>query len=192
VQVIIAVKKIRRKFPLDLSAALAVCDWNYLRLLKLLPRSKIGNFQSIGLPNLGKLNNPVVELRVLEDFRYTTTIVMTIITSSLHHADSEPAPRTKAGASEFFKLPHLRVRLYHDACTAEVIEYQGEISFFLRAHPIKDLQPGNAIDDKQQVNELLAHWLQLCLDHGVASNDSFTLKLPTLINAYPSQQESLS
>ena len=62
----------------------------------------------------------------------------------------------------------LTIRLYHDARSAEVVEYQGR-RHFLKAvydYPNVDMrQP----DEKAQINRFLGEYLSLCLAHGVAA-----------------------
>ena len=62
----------------------------------------------------------------------------------------------------------MTVRLYHDARSAEVVEYQVR-KHFLRAvydYPNADMrQP----DEKAQINRFLGEYLAHCLSHGVAT-----------------------
>jgi uncharacterized protein len=142
-----------RRPPIDLSARLAVCDANYLRLRKLLPEFHAGLTRTILLPVVGTeaTGEHKLELHVLESFRYTTTLDLKLLVE-------EAAP-------EWFKTPRLTVRLYHDAETAEVITYQDQRSF--KAVYQEDEAPRFSWDEKNQINLFLAEWLTLCLEGGL-------------------------
>jgi len=89
-----------------------------------------------------------VEIKILEAFRYTTTLQIT----------------QKPEMKKWMTNPSMLVRLYHDANTAEVTSYQGH----------KNLQPRYAQpnpkmyypDEKMQVNAFLGEWLNHCLKCG--------------------------
>lgn len=144
-----------RRHPLDLSVAMATCDANYIRLLKLLPGFHAGQQRRFGLPALaGDSPRPVgqtVELEVVEQFRYTSSVNLRV------HAGSM--------VSAYYQPPLISVRLYHDACTAEVVSYQRQGAFHVRPRPGEG--PEFSPDEKQQVNALLAEWLSLCLQQGL-------------------------
>src|SRR5690606_2797964 len=101
-----------RRHPIDLSARMAVCDGNYIRLLKLLPDLAPGARREFALPELGEEQSAPqrVLLVIVETFKYTSTV-------SIH---LEVAGR----ASAYYQPPAMLVRLYHDASTAEVVSYQ--------------------------------------------------------------------
>ena len=142
-----------RRFPIDLSSNMAVCDANYIRILKLLPCFSLGATRKISLPSLGPLDNScLVTLQVEETFRYTSTIGIRFIFSGGH------AP--------YFRPPALCMRLYHDASTAEVISYQDHGGYHLNAQ--QGGRPEFTPDEKQQVNAFLAEWLMLCIEHGLS------------------------
>jgi uncharacterized protein YqiB (DUF1249 family) len=67
--------------------------------------------------------------------------------------------------SAYYQPPLILVRLYHDASTAEVVSYQQQGAFHVRALPGDG--PEFSLDEKQQVNALLAEWLTLCLEQGL-------------------------
>lgn len=142
-----------RRHPLDLITAMAVCDGNYIRILKLLPGFSLGQRRVFALPALGSgsgLEHQVL-LHVVERFRYTSTVSLQVCIS--------------APASDYYQPPLMLVRLYHDACTAEVVSYQQQGAFHVRALPGDG--PEFSRDEKQQVNALLAEWLTLCLAEGL-------------------------
>ena len=144
-----------RRCPLDLSSAMAVCDGNYIRILKLLPGFSLGQRRSFALPALGSDPGAGLEhhvlLHVAERFRYTSTVSMQVLLSG--------------PGSAYYQPPLILVRLYHDASTAEVVSYQQQGAFHVRALPGDG--PEFSLDEKQQVNALLAEWLTLCLEQGL-------------------------
>jgi len=143
----------KRRPLLDLSARMAVCDANFLRLRKLLPHFGTGAVRTILLPSAGAEPGceHKLELRVLESFRYTTTLDL-----RLSVEETTPA---------WFRSPHLTVRIYHDAETAEVISYQDQRGF--KAVYREDESPRFSRDEKNQINLFLAEWLSLCLEGGL-------------------------
>ncbi len=144
---------LQKRPPLDLSARMAVCDANYLRLRKLLPEFHTGLSRTILFPGVSAGGNTEhkLELQVLESFRYTTTVVLAL--------------QVEEDAPQWFKTPRLTVRLYHDAETAEVISYQDQRSF--KAVYREDEAPRFTWDEKNQINLFLAEWLTLCLEGGL-------------------------
>lgn len=138
--------KPRRYIP-DLQESAAVCEGNYLRLMKLLPELEAGEQhvflvqQSSGIPSR-------VVIQVREVHKYTTML-------SLLQQGSGPRWLTSVC---------MQVRLYHDANMAEVTQYQGERNFDGRyQYPNPGMrQP----DEKVQLNRFLADWLNHCLQYG--------------------------
>src|SRR5690606_2929911 len=68
--------------------------------------------------------------------------------------------------SEWVRRPFLKVRLYHDARMAEVVDYAGIRMVLPRyAYPNNRMhQP----DEKAQWNSFLAEWLSMAIGHGYA------------------------
>lgn len=127
---------------------MAECDANYLRLNKLFPGLPSEDTAAIGLD----LNGTRLEVRlaVLERSPYTTLARLS------QHPDAPWSHRAS-----------MTVRLYHDARSAEVVEFQGR-KHFLRAvydYPNADMRHP---DEKAQINRFLGEYLALCLSHGVA------------------------
>ncbi len=142
---------------------MAVCDANYIRLLKLMPHFGIDSTRSFTLPTVGSTaqDNIVqtVELVVIEAFRYTSTI------------------RIRMGAastSAVYNPPCILVRVYHDANTAEVISFHEDWNN--RVTPLPEDAPQFYPDEKEQVNMFLAEWLTLCIETGL---DQHKIKLDT-------------
>ena len=161
-----------KRYVVDLSATMAVCDANYIRLLKLMPHFRLDASRSFILPTVGGMaqENIVqsVELLVIEAFRYTSTIRIRM---------------GAAAASEFYHPPCIHVRMYHDANTAEVVSFHED--WHNRITPQMEDAPQFYPDEKEQVNMFLAEWLTLCIETGLDQHkiklDSRTLPglLPT-------------
>lgn len=137
---------------------MAVCDANYIRLLKLMPHFSLAASRSFTLPTVGGAAHEhiaqSVDLVVVEAFRYTSTI------------------RIRMGAasnSAFYHPPCILVRMYHDANTAEVISFHEE--WTNRVTPLPEDAPQFYPDEKEQVNMFLAEWLTLCIETGVDQNN---------------------
>jgi len=149
-----------RCHSIDLSGSMAICDANYIRILKLLPGFGLHATREIILsapgPLLGSLCGQQVIFEVLEIQRYTSTV-------SIRMAQIGKVPN-------FYRPPLMLVRLYHDASTAEVVSYQEQGAFHLRAQPGDG--PQFTVDEKQQVNAFLAEWLVLCQEHGLGNGSS--------------------
>ena len=149
-----------RRNPVDLSAQMAVCDANYIRILKLLPDYTLDHHRAFGLPFVGwdqetvELQLQSVILRVTEKFKYTSTVSIRLILTGK--------------VSDFYRPPVMLVRLYHDASTAEVVSYQDERD--TRADNKTDEVPRYYPDEKEQLNLFLADWLSLCLECGLGQS----------------------
>ncbi len=92
-----------------------------------------------------------VEIRIVEAFRYTSTLEIT------------QRPELK----QWMTNPSMLVRVYHDANTAEVLSYQGHRNLQPRY-----VQPNPNMyhaDEKMQVNQFLGEWLTHCLNVGRSS-----------------------
>jgi uncharacterized protein len=141
-----------RRHPIDLSGRMAVCDANYIRLLKLLPDLTPSARRDFTLPALGAEQSAAqrVVLEVVETFKYTSTVSI-----GLH---------LPGVTSAYYRPPVMLVRLYHDANTAEVTSYQDERH--IRVLYQEDELPRYYPDEKEQVNLFLADWLSLCLEAG--------------------------
>ncbi|MEX1198993.1 MAG: DUF1249 domain-containing protein [Pseudohongiellaceae bacterium] len=89
-----------------------------------------------------------VSIRILERFRYTATLEFSACT----------------GFDGWLSAPVIGVRVYHDASTAEVVNYQGRRGFLLNYETPNEQMYHQ--DEKSQINELLGEWLDLCLSAG--------------------------
>lgn len=152
-----------RSYSVDLIKQMAECDANYIRLLKLIPelrefpRDAPHSWTSGSDGRLAEFviaddhdgrGETVVEVRVVETFRYTTTLEIT----------QRPA------LGGWLTNPSMLVRIYHDANTAEVTSYQHHRNF--QSHYLRPQNVRYQRDEKVQVNRFLGEWLTLCLQAG--------------------------
>jgi len=98
----------------------------------------------------------VVEISVVESFKYTTTLEIV----------------QKPSVGKWLSNPTMLVRVYHDASTAEVTSYQSHRNF----KPKYSLPNSKMYhrDEKSQINRFLGEWLTHCLEAGRC------LKVPSL------------
>ena len=145
-----------RRYNIDIGRYLTVCDGNYLRLTKLMPN--LGRHaEDVGFAGdrrafrvLVGAASPAVTIEVLECGRYTTVLALSQLSAA-------------RGIAEL----NIKVRVYHDARSAEVIEFQGQRRFdAVHAYPNA---AGRQADEKAQVNRFLSEFLNACLRHGLAA-----------------------
>ena len=140
-----------RRYSIDLPAHMVECDANYLRLMKLFPALREEDRNAFGM--LVGATPYEVHMAVLERGPYTTLIRLTQLPEAPWSA-----------------RPALIVRLYHDARSAEVVEYQRDGHFrAVYDYPNED---GRHPDEKAQVNRFLGEFLAMCLKHGVSVRDA--------------------
>jgi uncharacterized protein YqiB (DUF1249 family) len=138
--------KKRQRYVPDLQEMAALCEANYLRLLKLLTGAEVGEERVFQLSN--DRHSARVRLCVDEDHRYTPMVSV-----------------TQEGLSpEWLQPLSMQVRLYHDASMAEVLSYQNQQRFDGRyTYPNPAMRMP---DEKVQLNRFLAEWLDHCLKYG--------------------------
>ena len=130
---------------------MAVCDANYLRLLKLFPDMRENAGHEFEVSPGGHAVR--VRLHVLERGAFTTLLGLT------HVVPDDAAPD-----------PTFKVRVYHDARSAEVVEYQQQKRFAaVYDYPNAHMRQR---DEKAQVNLFLGEVLAHCLRFGVASGSA--------------------
>ncbi len=145
------------RYKVDLPRQLAVCEANFLRLMKLIP--DLDNCDqwvyALTIDNRSRLLRIAVEDRA----RYTTTVEVT-------EEDEK---------SYWTQTPKLMVRLYHDARMAEVIAWEKHRCVKPRYdYPNRQMYH---CDEKAQMNIFLGEWLSHCLDQGHVTGDMVTLGL---------------
>ena len=132
---------------------MAECDANYLRLVKLAP--DLDDEAERVLVLVVAERRFTVRIRLLERCPYTSLIEMSQHPWLDGLAFDLPAPR-------------LLVRMYHDARSAEVVEFQAGRRFHpVYPYPNEEMRQR---DEKAQINRFLAEYLAACLYHGVAEN----------------------
>ena len=141
----------RSRYSIDLPAHMAECDANYLRIEKLFPNLIEDDSVVFGL-TLGE-RRLEVKIEVLERSPYTTFLELT-------QRDPDASVQLE------FAKPRLKVRMYHDAKSAEVIEYQNQRRFkAVYDYPNRVMRQR---DEKAQLNRFLGEFLAACLAHGQA------------------------
>ena len=161
-----------KTYTIDLSEQMAVCDANYIRLLKLLGNTRSMNHRVFALPYLGQGQTKEqisVSLEVLEEFKYTSTISM----RQRRLFRAEDKVERKSGKSEHYNSLEMIVRVYHDAKTAEVTSYQNH-KYFKAVYPVPNPLMYQC-DEKEQLNLFLAEWLNLCINEGLSNLDKMQL-----------------
>lgn len=145
--------KTKKRYIPDLVQMAAVCEANYIRLLKLLPPSSDSNTFAINTDA-----SPVrVTIKVTEEHKYTTML-------EIHQTGMK---------SRWLQPQSIHVRMYHDANMAEVLHYQNNERIEGRyTYPNPKMR---APDEKQQLNVFLAQWLTHCLEHGTRIEQSFSV-----------------
>lgn len=145
-----------RRYSIDLSEQMAVCDANYIRILKLLPDLRLmenSYIKEIALPSVTDNGQGKVLMELVESFKYTSTV----------RISQKPLEPNKG--CEGYIATEMLIRMYHDASTAEVISYQGHKNF-KASYPIPNQNMYHA-DEKQQLNLFLEQWLKLCQEEGL-------------------------
>ena len=133
---------VTREYVQSLPKYITLCERNYIRLLKVIPKEEKGTQRTIELANAHYI------LCVDECAKYTTDITI----------------KQTLSASEFLPQLQLAVRLYHDAKVAEVIHHD----FHQRIKPSYGY-PNPSMhqkDEKYQLNAFLADWLMACFESG--------------------------
>lgn len=137
----------KRKYVPDLTRQMSVCEANYARLNRLMPDMEKLDSRSFRI-SVGD-HYSTIQIDVEERFTYTTTLQIS---------------QNEQSGSDWLDSPALVVRLYHDACMAEVIcmKRRRQLSGAY-PYPNRDMrQP----DEKVQLNDYLGEWLSHCLQHG--------------------------
>lgn len=129
-------------YNVDLSAHLAECELNYVRLCRLLARMDAGDSREFALGE-----GLQVRIAVTERAPYTSMLDILQQHNSLPQLDSQ-----------------MTVRVYHDAGVAEVASVEGCYRVLAKNdYPNRKMHQR---DEKQQWNRFLGEWLQHCLAQG--------------------------
>ncbi len=140
----------KKSFKLDLAEMHAVCETNYVRLLRLFPDYENTNTRSFSV------GDARVMLEVIERCRYTTIFAL-----HQHHEHDSWLGRLR-----------VEVRAYHDASMLEVGMFQSHRKIAARyQYPNERMYQQ---DEKSQQNRFLADWLEHCLHNGRSCTDLCT------------------
>lgn len=133
---------VKNPYKVDLSAHLAECQLNYVRLCRLLARMDAGDHREFALgEGIG------VSIVVTERAPYTSMLDIRQCHRNLAQLNSR-----------------LTVRVYHDAGVAEVSSFDG--CYRVLARNDYPNQKMHQRDEKQQWNRFLGEWLQHCFAQG--------------------------
>lgn len=147
----------RKKYQPNLVSLMSLCANNYCLLLKIQADKTQLNQQRHFFIN--ELLAYVVTVN--EVTRYTSLITFEQ-KAHVQNVRVDKSTSSKALAHSFHS--RMSIRLYHDARMAEVISSQGIRQVKPRYnYPNKHMHQQ---DEKQQINQFLNEWLQLCLTHG--------------------------
>lgn len=133
---------VKSPYNVDLSAHLAECELNYVRLCRLLARMDEGDGREFALGEGIR-----VRILVTERAPYTSMLAIQQRHQNLAQLDSS-----------------MTVRVYHDAGVAEVSSFDGCYRVLAKNdYPNRKMHQR---DEKQQWNRFLGEWLQHCLAQG--------------------------
>ena len=143
---------LKRRYVPDIARFGAICEANYVLLCKLLKQFEAGAVVSYGL-HVQDMSLGQIRLMVKESSRYTNLVMLEQIHTS----------------GKWLNNPHLSVRLYHDARMAEVISAANHSRVEgVNGYPNKKM---HLPDEKLQLNQFLAEWLNFCVSHGYVLGD---------------------
>ncbi|MFV0477962.1 MAG: DUF1249 domain-containing protein [Parahaliea sp.] len=134
----------KRQYKLDIASLHAVCEANYVRLLRLFPDYEHSNCRTF------QIDGAHVLVEVLERSRYTTIFRLG------QHCKIGTWPGNL----------RLEVRAYHDAAMLEVGAFQAR-RWIAARYDYPNTQMHQK-DEKLGQNQFLAEWLEHCLGHGRA------------------------
>lgn len=172
-------------YSIDLIKQMAVCDANYILLLKLLPQLQVyldksfdelvanSETDTIESSIFSRIKNGEPEkilegtvrkfcIADIEDQQQKVTVEIKIVEAFKYTTTLEIVQRPEF--KTWMTNPSMLVRVYHDANTAEVVSYQGHRNLKPR-YSLPNPKMYHA-DEKMQVNQFLGEWLSHCLQVG--------------------------
>lgn len=173
---------LKPRYIVDLPQHLADCEYNYYRLLKLMPGLHGDGDCGLGVDKIPaewrySLNGFGVDssgsslalaIRVREIAKYTTMLDVRV--SPVNGLFSEAEPNQLMDSEHDIDLLSLlasytlHVRLYHDAQLAEVVSSKGSLHVKPRhEYPNRDM---HQCDEKSQRNQFLGELMAFCLAQG--------------------------
>jgi uncharacterized protein YqiB (DUF1249 family) len=137
-----------KKYRPRLATLMNLCEVNYMLLMRLLAAKElVGEQRHFFISDFLSYKTEILEVT-----RYTSLISISQNLPCIEHAIAK------------MLRPKMIIRLYHDARMAEVISNQDIYQVKPRYdYPNTDM---HLPDEKQQINQFLKEWLQLCLQLG--------------------------
>ncbi|OBT07366.1 dehydrogenase [Vibrio sp. UCD-FRSSP16_10] len=137
-------KQVDSIYHVDFVGLMRLYETNYAKLNALLPhQAEVGDSRTYQVQSM------VYQINIIEITRYTTVV-------DIYQCDQCP----------IFPLPHMTVRLYHDARVAEVCASEKIRVIHARYdYPNKKMMQK---DEKHQLNQFLGDWLTFCLKQGIS------------------------
>ena len=138
--------------PVDFVSLMDMYEDNYIKLRKLIPDVHQINGSAISA-SPGHLN---LHLQIVERSKFTTTLRLSYCFNDNGESRLEP---------------NLKIRIYHDACLAEVMSgnlHHGRL--------VLDHLPADALKEKWKLNRFLSKWLKYCL----RQNHGFLVTIPAV------------
>lgn len=133
-----------KQYHVDFAGLMRLYETNYAKLNALLPAN-----HDVGDSRTYQVQSQVYQINVIEVTRYTTLV-------DVFQCDQVP----------IFPLPHMTVRLYHDAKVAEVCASEKMKVIHARYdYPNSKMMQK---DEKHQLNQFLGDWLTFCLKMGIS------------------------
>ncbi len=155
----------------ELASHLAVCECNYARLRKLMRNPIMRNGWHVHCP-LSVGLTLAVDFRVVEQGNHTATLWLeqylmdadgTALADPVQQAlDVQDAQRC------WRALAAIKIRLYHDSKSAEVLEIIAQYSPRYRCPGQSMYAPDGSLVEKFQGNRFLAELLEFCLTDGIS------------------------
>lgn len=138
----------KRRYVPDLVEAMADCDANYIRLMKLFQWTMDEDHFVFGISGTTD-DSTLIDIRVIERCPYTTRLGLSVI----NHEDKP-----------WIRWPSMEIRVYHDLKTAEVTSFESHKRLKYRYdYPNPQMY---VPDEKSQINKYLGELLTFCINHG--------------------------
>ena len=142
-----------KRYQPSLKGLIATCETNYMLLLRLL-----SDIDTVASERQFFINEHLCySLTIIEKSKYTHVVEFKQLVSK----------NESLASKVHLPKPTMQIRLYHDAHVAAVISSQNIRQVKPRYdYPNRDM---HLPDEKQQTQNFLSEWLQLCLHQGKAN-----------------------
>ena len=141
----------KTKYQPNISRFLALCGRNYVNILRWLPQVSLKGHTWQVQGECGRLN-----VRLLEDTPYTQVIN---ITRDIYGGSLSIEKVDRSSSSTLLSVPHISVRIFHDAQLAEVLTSQ-QISQLRPVYDYPNVEMHHE-DEKYRVNAFLEELLKI-------------------------------